>query len=153
MIVGGIYVSTSGVGDVAGAKEPATVNLVSVTNSISNTAAAGDLSTTSTGERVIRWSSTGFPDGAKVNISLLRMINDDPIEYEFVRAIATDAPNSGEISWTPLAEDLGEDGADLYISIECANATSFEQGCNVTSAPIRATDFTPEPAPQPTESE
>lgn len=117
-------------------EEAASVGITAITtNRDANTAAAGDTLITDT--RIIRWESRNFPNGATVNVNLIRKISDNPIKYEFVKSLGMNIANTGNISWTPGQDEISEQSANLYIEVVCANADSLKNGCNVSTNPIK----------------
>jgi hypothetical protein len=74
----------------------------------------------------ILWSTENFPVDGLVNINLIKKTSDSPAEYEFVREILTNIPNSGSATWTPSRSDIGN---DLMIEIGCSTATDYPNGC------------------------
>lgn len=105
----------------------ATVTLLSPTDGITIQAGA---------EQTIRWTTTGYPSGAGVNINLLRKTSSNPTRFELVRIIKKDTPNDGIETWTPTE---GDKGNNIAIQITCSTSVVFPEGCSSTQANAQIT--------------
>ncbi len=81
----------------------------------------------------LTWETNNYPIGVGINIQLLRKISTSPVQYEFVRTIATNTPNDSVHSWKP---PTNENYTDLYIEITCSDLYKFIYGCNVGGEPL-----------------
>ncbi len=89
-----------------------------------------------TNTRTVKWTSKGFPEGAKVNVNLIRKVSESPVSYELVRQIEKNAPNDGQAKWTPSKSETGD---NLYIEVTCSDSLQI-MGCRVFGAPVKAYD-------------
>jgi len=86
-------------------------------------------------EQLITWETKNFPEGAFVNINLIKKVSDTPKSYEMVRQIGQYLVNDGEESWKPAKSDQGE---NLFIEVTCAGSGRFKEGC---SAAVPQSEF------------
>lgn len=77
-------------------------------------------------QRAVSWRTENFPNGAFVNVNLLKKVSDSPIKYELVRQITQYGVNDGVEIWKI---DKGDMGDKLYIEVTCAGSTRFTNGC------------------------
>ncbi len=77
-------------------------------------------------ENTVKWQTENFPEGAFVNINLLKKVSDNPAQFELVRQIASYTVNDGEETWVPQRGDAGE---NISIEVTCAGSTRFKDGC------------------------
>lgn len=82
----------------------------------------------------IKWNSSGFPQGATVDINLLKRSSDSPVSYDFVKKIASGYANTGEITWLYTKADMND---DYYVEVVCSTPQSFPNGCTVTASPMK----------------
>lgn len=94
----------------------------------------GLANTISSDIKTIRWQTQNYPQGAGVNINLLRKTSESPVAWEFVRTIAVDTANDNQESWLPLP---GENTGDVYIEVTCSNTYKFKGGCKLGGGPIK----------------
>ena len=107
---------------------PATVSTLSVAADTSSASAI------SAGAKTVTWQTSNYPKDAGVNINLLRKISDSPKEFTLVRALSTNTANDGQESWAPQS---GENTGDLYVEVTCASSYQFNQGCNLSTEPVK----------------
>lgn len=85
--------------------------------------------------KTIKWQTDGYTSNAGVNINLLKKTSVSPANYELVRNIATNTPNTGSMDWTPTSTEIGT--SDLYLEVTCTPEAEYGDGCHISGAPIR----------------
>lgn len=76
--------------------------------------------------QTIKWTSSDYPDGAGVNINLMRQVSTNPNKFEFIKTIKKDTPNDGQEVWNPVN---GDKGSNLIIQVSCSSSFVFPDGC------------------------
>jgi peptidoglycan hydrolase-like protein with peptidoglycan-binding domain len=100
--------------------------------STSLTAAVISFFTGANSNRTISWQTNGYSANTGININLIR--ETSPGSYSLIRQLATNIPNTGTFSWTPLS---GETGNDIYAEVTCVYSASSTAGCQVSASPIQ----------------
>ncbi|HEY9481015.1 MAG TPA: hypothetical protein VIR98_02155, partial [Candidatus Paceibacterota bacterium] len=119
LAVAGVMLTSPSVNKPEGKAATIAVTSVAASDSL---AAAG-----SSGARLIKWQSSGYPTNLGVNVNLIRKASSSPESFVLVRQIAANTENDGELLWIPQSD---EKGSDLFIEVTCASDTG-DAGCTI----------------------
>ena len=138
-IAGVAIVSQSGMSDgvavVPVVSQPATQSVpagtVSVVNEASHNTASAAESVMVGQSKLVSWNVKDYPS-ATVNVTIIHKISNSPLSYQPVRVIAN-VPNTGSISWTPTAPEIGN---DMFVEVGC---TATAKACQAHISPVSYT--------------